>query len=257
MYQYHTSLVWYDPPPNADVLLSAAGTGQYGVNYYGFGMSHGMALVDDSYWDVGATITGSARPLEYALGVTAGTPGWATTSQDENDGKTVLGRVGLAPLPGLRFGVSGAYGPYLVSALNPELPQGHSADDYHQELGMADLELLAGHAEFRAEGAHNVWQTPTVGNLRVSSGYAELKYTLPFGAFLAGRWDVMRFGDIRDSSGVSRPWDSDVTRLETGVGYRFTREAVGKLVYQHTQLDGADPRDRKLSMVAAQVSIAF
>jgi len=257
MYQYHTSLVWYEPPANADVLLSAAGTGQYGVNYYGFGMSRGMALVDDSYWDVGATLTGSARPLEYALGVTSGTPGWATTSQDENDGKTVLGRVGLAPLPGLRFGVSGAYGPYLVSKLNPELPAGHSADDYHQELGMADLELLAGHVEFRAEGAQNVWQTPTVGDLRVSSGYAELKYTLPFGAFLAGRYDLMRFGDIKDSSGVSRPWDSDVDRLETGVGYRFTREAVGKLVYQHTKLDGSDPRDRKLSMVAAQISVAF
>ena len=257
MYQYHTTLVWYEPPPSADALIAGAGSGQYGVNYGFYSMGRGMALIDDSYWDVGATLTGSSRPFEYALGVTAGTPGWGSTSQEENDGKSMLGRVGLAPLPGVRFGVSGAYGPYLVSGLNYELPAGKTADDYHQKLGMVDLELLAGHVEFRAEGAQNLWETPTVGNLRVSSAYAELKYTLPFGAFVAGRWDVMRFGEIRDSLGVEHTWDSDVTRLETGVGYRFTREAVGKLIYQHTKLDGSDPRDRKLSMVAAQISIAF
>src|SRR5262249_8893739 len=102
VYQYHTSLVWYAVPPNADALLASAGRGQYGVNYFGFTMGRGMAVVDDSYWDVGVTVTGSQRPLEYALGVTAGTPGWGSTSQDENSGKTALGRIGLAPLPGLR-----------------------------------------------------------------------------------------------------------------------------------------------------------
>jgi hypothetical protein len=257
MYQYHTTLVWYALPPSADALLATAGSGEYGVNYYGFPMSRGMAVVDDSYWDVGATLNGSQRPLEYALSVTNGTPGWGNTTVDENHGKSVLGRVGLAPLPGVRLGVSGAYGPYLVSALEPDLPAGKSADDYRQKLAMADLELLASHVEFRAEGAHNVWETPTVGDLKVSSGYAELKYTLPFGAFLAGRWDAMYFGKIHDSSGLAHTWDSNVTRLETGVGYRFTREALGKLVYQHTKLDNPDPRDQDLSMLAAQLSIAF
>jgi hypothetical protein len=257
MYQYHTTLVWYAVPPNADALLATAGSGEYGVNYFGSAMSRGMALVDDSYWDMGATMNGSQRPLEYSLSVTTGTPGWGNTTADENHGKSVLGRLGLAALPGVRVGVSGAYGPYLVSALNPDLPPGKSSDDYHQKLAMADLELLANHAELRAEGAYNVWESPTVGNLKVSSAYAELKYTLPFSAFFAGRWDVMRFGDILDSSGAARPWDSNVDRLEGGVGYRFTREAVGKLVYQRTRIDDSDPRDQDLSMVAAQASIAF
>ena len=257
MYQYHTTLVWYALVPSADALLATAGSGEYGVNYYGFQMGRGMALVDDSYWDVGATMNGSQRPLEYSLSVTTGTPGWGNTTVDENHGKSLLGRVGLAPLPGVRVGVSGAYGPYLISALNPDLPSGKSAEDYHQQLAMADLELLANHVEIRAEGAQNVWQTPTVGDLKVSSAYAELKYTLPLGAFVAGRGDVIRFSDILDSSGAAHSWDSNVTRLETGVGYRFSREAVGKLVYQHTKLDGHDPRDQDLSMVAAQISVAF
>ncbi len=257
MYQYHTTLLWYEVVPSADALLATSGSGQYGVNYNGYPEGRGMALVDDSYWDVGVTLVGSARPLEYSLGVMAGTPGWGSTSQDENSGKSVLGRLGVAPLPGVRFGCSGSYGPYLNESLNPELPAGDAADDYHQKLGMTDVELLAGDVEVRAEGARNVWETPTVGDLKVSSGYVELKYSLSFGAFLAGRWDAMRFGEIADSTGARRPWDTNVTRLETGVGYRFDRNAVGKIIVQRTRLERATGVDRELSLVAAQLSVSF
>ena len=241
MYQYHTTLLWYEVVPNADALLAAAGSGQYGVDYFGYAEGRGMAMVDDSYWDVGVTVTGSERPLEYSLGVTAGTPGWGSTSQDDNTGKSVLGRIGLAPSPAVRIGFSGAYGPYLVQSLESQLPAGHSANDYHQRLLMTDLELLAGHFEVRAEGALNTWETPTVGDLDVTSGYVELKYSLPIGAFLAGRWDALQFGEIADSMGVERPWDSNVMRVEAGVGYRFNRDATAKLIYQRTHLDAEDP----------------
>jgi len=259
MYQYHSTLLWYDVVPSADALLATAGSGQYGVNYVGYPEGRGMAIVDDSYWDVGVTITGSARPLEFALGMTAGTPGWGSTTKDENSGKTVLGRLGVAPAPVVRIGVSGAYGPYLDASVGPDLPPGHSVTDYHQKLGMADAELLAGHVEVRAEAARNVWETVTVGNLAVTSGYAELKYSLSFGAFLAGRWDVMRFDKIADSAGAKHPWDSDVTRTEGGVGYRFNRDAVAKLVYQYTlkATDGVPERDRSYALIAAQLSIGF
>jgi hypothetical protein len=259
MYQYHTTLLWYEVVPSADALLAASGSGQYGVDYFGYSEGRGMTLVDDSYWDVGASLVGSARPFEYAFGVTAGTPGWGSTSQDENSGKSLLGRVGLAPIPALRFGVSGAYGPYLVEPLSPLLPPGRVAEDYHQKLVMADLEAVAGHLEARAEGAHNVWETPTVGDLKVRSGYVELKYSLSSGAFLAGRYDAMRFGKIADSTGTRRPWDSNLSRLETGAGYRFSREVVGKVVFQRTHYDVApgpgEPRNR--SLLAAQLSVAF
>jgi hypothetical protein len=69
----------------------------------------------------------------------------------------------------------------------------------------------------------------------------------------------MRFGRIADSSGARRPWDSDLTRLETGIGYRMSRDALAKVVYQRTRFDVSpdptEPRDR--SLVAAQLSIAF
>jgi hypothetical protein len=259
MYQYHTTLLWFEVPPSADALLATAGSGQFGVDYFGYPEGRGMAIVDDSFWDVGVTVTGSQRPLEYALGMTAGTPSWSSTTQDDNAGRTVLGRIGLAALPGVRLGVSGAYGPYLVSGVQPDLPPGHAATDYHQELGMADLELLVNHLELRGEAARNVWETPTVGNLEATTGYVELKYSLAFGGYLAGRWDALRFGKIANSAGVEHPWDSNVTRIETGVGYRFSREAVAKLVYQRTTVEresvpGQDPDH---DLLAAQLSIAF
>jgi hypothetical protein len=257
MYQYHSTLVWYRIPPSADALLAAAGTGQYGVSY-AFG-TRGMTLTDDSFWDVGFTVTGSQRPVEYAAGMVMGTPGWAVTSQDDNSGKSFLGRVGLAPAPGLRAGVSAAYGPYLVDALNPQLPAGKTATDYHQRLGMADLEVLAGHLEVRGEGAWNTWETPTLGDLDVLGGYAEAKYSFSFGGYVAGRFDALRFGKIKDSSGAERPWDADVTRFEAGAGYKFDHGTIAKLVYQHNELDYGRPADsyERSSLVAAQLSISF
>jgi hypothetical protein len=258
MYQYHTSLVFYSVAPNTDVLLAAAGTGQRGVNYFGYTMGRGMPLVDDSYWDVGITLTGSQRPLEYALGVTQGTPGWASTPRDENNGKTVLGRVGFAPVPAVRVGVSGAFGPYL-SGVEARLPAGKGVNDYHQKLAMADAELSLGHIELRGEGARNVWETPAVGDLEVTSGYVELKYLLDFGGYLAGRFDVERFGKVAPSSGADRPWDLDVTRYEIGAGYRFDTHVRAKAVYQGTTRDAGAPgiADQDESLVAAQLSVAF
>ena len=259
MYQYHSTLLWFEVVPSADALLATSGEGQYSVDYFGYAEGRGMTLVDDSYWDVGVTLVGSSRPIEYTLGIGAGTPGWGSTSQEENSGKSVLARIGLAPLPGVRFGLSGAYGPYLVKGLSSALPSGKAVEDYNQKLAMADAELVAGHVEARAEGALNVWETPRVGDQRVSSGYVELKYSLSFGGFLAGRWDAMRFGKIADSTGARRPWDSNLSRLETGLGYRFTRDALAKIVYQRTSYqispDPSEPPAR--SMMAAQFSVTF
>jgi len=250
MYQYHSSLDWYTVYPDADAVLAAAGTGAPFA---------GMPIINDSYWDVGVTLTGSRRPLEYAAGVTAGTPGWGSTGQDENSGKTVLGRIGLAPIPGIRFGVSGAYGPYLIQALAPLMPPGRQVTDFHQKIRMADLELQRGHVELRGEAAFNTWEHPNVGNLNATSYYGELKVALDFGAYLAGRWDALRFGEITDSTGERYPWDWNVTRLEVGGGYRFSREAVGKLVYQRdrTVMDEDAGLFNRASLVAAQLSLAF
>jgi hypothetical protein len=256
IYQYHSTLVWYEVP-TADALLSTSGSGQTGINYWGYTEGRGMAIVDDSYWDVGVTVVGAERPLEYAVGMMSGTPGWGSTAEDENAGKSLVGRVGVTPFPALRFGVSGAYGPYLNASVRTRLPAGKGVDDYHQMLMMADLEVQMGHAELRAEAAQNTWQSPLIGDLKVGGGYVELKYSLPMGAFVAGRWDALRFGRILDSAAESRRWDTNVNRFETGAGYRFDRNIVAKLVYQATTLDYDLAPDHHPGLLAAQVSVAF
>lgn len=259
MYQHHSTLLWYDIPPSADALLATAGAGASGVDYFGYPQGSGMPLIDDSYWDVGITVAGSARPFEFALGGVAGTPSWGSTSRDDNSGKSFLGRLGFAPRPDLRLGLSGSFGPYLLSDLNPALPAGKNVNQYNQKLLMADLEVMVGHLELRAEGARNFFETPTVGELSVNSAYAELKYLLDSGWFLAGRWDTQRYGKIMNSAGEWHPWDWNVARGEGGVGYRITRDAAAKLSYQHTQFETGVPgfNWRNESILAAQLSIGF
>jgi hypothetical protein len=259
MYQHQTTMLWYDLPPNADRLLATAGSGAGGVNFFGYPEGSGMPVVDDSYWDVGATITGSARPFEFALQTTAGAPSWGSTSLDDNSGKSVMGRLGFTPVPDLRFGVSGSIGPYLAANLNPTLPPGKNVNQYDQKLLMADFELLIAHLELRAEGARNFWETPTVGELSVNTAYAELKYLLGSGFYFAGRWDTEQFGKIQSSTGDLRPWDWNVVRGEGGIGYRISRDATFKTAYQYSQFDTGVPGVEKphQSILAAQLSIGF
>ena len=138
------------------------------------------------------------------------------------------------------------------------MPAGHTVNDYNQKLMMADFEWLAGHLELRAEGARNFWETPTVGELEVTGGYAEGKLATPWGTFVAGRYDVMKFGKITNSAGEQEPWDDDITRSEAGIGYRFSRDVTGKLVYQRSRIDHeATDKYRTLELFAAQLSVMF
>lgn len=255
MYQYHTTLVWFMVPSSADKLLASRGTGQTGIGYLG-ASAFGMAVVDDSWWDTGMVANGSSHSIEYSLGLTNGTPGWGNGGEDENRGKTVLGRIGLAPTPWLRFGASGALGPYLIHDLKTPLPAGRTPEDYDQQLVMGDLGLSGGHVELHAEAVANTWQTPTLGDLDVRGGYVEGKVTLAAGLWAAGRYDVMRFGDIADSTGARPPWDYDQDRIEAGLGLRWDRNVFVKGVFQRS-IQHEEDEDYRSDLYALQLTVLF
>jgi hypothetical protein len=260
LYQHHTTLRWDQLPISADALLAKAGSGYRGVNFASAGPAYpGMPVIYEHWWDFGAGITGSARPFEFALGLENGTPSFPDPTRDENGGKAVLGRIGLAPTPGLRFGVSGAYGPYLESEITTALPPGRRPEDYNQVLTMADAEWSGGYLEVRGEGYRNRWQTPTVGDLRVSGFYAEAKVKLPAGFYAAGRYEIMRFGDLADSLGARRSWDTNWDRGEAGIGYRVARDVTAKAVVQWNRAKSPGPGldYRRADIAAAQLSIRF
>jgi hypothetical protein len=260
MYQTQTTLRWDQFPANADVLLAAAGSGYEGVSYAAGARSFpGMPVVYQHWWDFGVGLIGSERPFEFSVGLENGTPSFPDPVRDENASKSLAGRLGLAPTPALRFGVSGAYGGYAVDGQAMPLPAGRRPEDFHQTLLMGDAEWAQGHVVVRGEGFLNAWETPTVGVLRVRGGYAEVKVTLPASFYVAGRYEIQRYSDVRDSTGVARPWDAERDRGEVGVGYRVARGALAKVVHQWNLREANPPsvESERESLVAGQLSIRF
>lgn len=257
MYQYRAGLGWFVPPANMDALLATTDGGAAGVGNPRF--AGGMPVLWEGWWDVGIVALGSARPFEGAFGVITGAPGWATAGEEENSGKSWIGRVGVTPIPALRVGVSGSTGPYLNDFAGAFLPPGKTVNDYDQELVMGDAELQFGHAELRGETFRNVWETPTVGNLRTSGYYVEGKYTLAAGLYAAGRWDILRFSKVVDSGGNPRPWHQDVNRAEVGLGYRLSRAVLAKAVYQRftRRALSSATGDETDGLAAANLTISF
>ena len=167
--------------------------------------------------------------------------------------------MGFSPLTGVIVGVSGSFGPYLPSGLESQLPSGKSVSDYDQVVAMADLSAEYDHLEIHAEGLRNEWQTPTVGGLVVRGGYLEAKYTFQNGIYAALRLESLNFSDLADSRGIIQPWDQDRRRQEFGVGYRVSREATLKAIYQRNVGKGAPAPegDQVDGLFAGQLSLSF
>lgn len=257
MYQYHTGLGWWVTPGSVDQLVAVTDGGDPAL-----GNPHwagGMPVIWESWWDVGLAAIGSKRPFEGMVGVVTGAPGWATSGEEENSGKSWIARLGVTPTPAVRLGVSGSVGPYLNDFSNMFVPPGKTVNDYDQQLVMADAEFQFGHAEIRGEAFRNVWQTPNVGDLRTSGFYAEGKYTLAAGLYAAGRYDQLRFSKVVGSTGGPRPWHRDVDRVETGLGYRLSRAVLAKAVWQRFTERALTPAadDTHADLVSANLTVSF
>ena len=260
MYQYRTDLRTDQVPVRAEDLVANRGLGA-SADYRSAGLTglggyegHSVPVLYEDYWDFGAVVVGSVEPFEFAMGVTNGTAA-DPQATDDNDGKQVLARVGVEPRPWIRAGLSASRGPYLYNDLAEVLPAGRHVTDYNQTLAGGDLELSHGHGVLDAEYLWSRFDSPTLGGLDVRSWYAEGKFTVLPGWYVAARYDRMMFGDVHVSSGALESWDADVWRQEIGIGYKPTRNIVAKLVHQETHI--ATSPARTLPFAALQVSASF
>ncbi|HMI32300.1 MAG TPA: hypothetical protein VK527_11240 [Candidatus Limnocylindrales bacterium] len=260
MYQYHTNVRNDQVPTRGDDIVANQGLG-YRSNYMtpglaGVGYDNGWALpiLYENCWDFGAVVIGTLSPLEFAVGATNGTAG-APLMSDYNDGKQVLARIGFAPTPWLRAGVSGSRGPYLMETLNEDLPPGRTADDYMQKLASADLELSYGHGVLYSEFLRNWFESPFIGDLELSAWYVEGKYTVLPGWYVAARFDRMVFDDVSLSTGGVAAWDADLWKREIGIGFKPSTRLVAKLVHQESRINVSPPIVR--AFAAAQLSVVF
>ena len=253
IYQYRTSLRWDVPALSVDEQVAKAGTGQF-LN----DADHPyLPVVDERWWDVGAVIVGSQRPLEFSLGVVQGSPGWPSPGPDNTPGATTLGRLGLVPMPGVRLGVSGADGTWMPSWYAMVLPPGKDVRDYHETTVMVDAEFMRGPFELRGEGVRRRWETALTGTLDVDGGYAEARWLLPNGAWLAARGEALRYSDVTTSAAVTRAWDDDVDRYEAVAGYRVTESVRVKLAFQRTRRYPFASERLQDDLLASSLSVRF
>ena len=211
-------------------------------------------------WAVGTwapVALGSLRPIEFSAGFVQGAPSWPQNAHDGSPGKTVLGRLGIAPWPAIRAGISAARGPWMPSSFESSMPAGVRVGDLEQRLAIADLELQHGSIETRGEAFFSDWETPFVGRLAVRGAWAEAKVGVAPGAWVAIRGEGRRHGKLSGSGGVRQPWDHDRDSWEGGIGYRATRQAVVKVAWQRNveRIPGDAPRHDDL--YAGTVSLSF
>jgi hypothetical protein len=258
-YQYLTTVRYDAVPANAEELVAQRGRGW--LVSYPVGdpqPAPGLPLVNGERWDAGAEVRIGDEPLSLSLAVTQGTLSHPTV-RDDNDGKQVSGRLAWRPGPALTLGISGATGSFLSRDVTDVLPPGSGADFAQQALGV-DLELARGYWILRGEGVWTRWKLPPLEETRIEApvgafgAYAEVRYKLKPGLYLAGRVEHLGFAEVASELGV-QTWDADVTRIEAGAGYSPVRPLVLKASWQHNWRDGG--RVRENDLVAVQVLLWF
>jgi len=219
----------------------------------------GVPLLYESCWNVQWELMGELGRFEYSIAVTPGSISNPMSSRLV-PGSSVMGRVGVAPIDGLRFGVSAAWGPYLskpVPDSTGALPYADDPSDFTQTVLGMDLEYQRGAWIFSSEAYALRYETPLVDeSLGALGAYAEARYDFLTGWYVAGRLDRLFFDEVTTDplTGAEAPWDRDTHRTEVALGYRLTREVLLKLDWQRTTVPDSDFEQ---NLWAAQISSVF
>jgi len=99
------------------------------------------------------------------------------------------------------------------------------------------------------------FQVPHVDDADTLAYYVESKYKLTRALFAALRWNQQLFADVDDGTGRRVPWDRDVWRIDSALGYRFDRHLQAKLQYSLSRQRGRLQQGEQLA--AAQITLKF
>jgi hypothetical protein len=213
----------------------------------------GLPILYEACWSLVWEVLGTVGPLEYSLGVTPGAMSNPLQAPQEA-GVQVLGRVGIEPTLGLRFGLSGGIGPYLGGPNRDPLVEAESypgePSDYHQRLAGIDGEYSIGRARLHSEAYFSSWEAPLIDeDLNVLGGYVEGAYDVTPRWLGAVRVGAMAFGEIDTPTGARTAWDDDVLRVESALTYRVARELHLRAGWQHTEfLTGGEESEDLLAL---------
>ncbi|HEX2443694.1 MAG TPA: hypothetical protein VHJ77_07080 [Vicinamibacterales bacterium] len=257
-YQYLTSLRADALPGTADDLLRMRARG-WQTNYPlgSATFAPGVPLVTAFRWDTGVEVRAAGHGFEVAGAITSGTLSNPRVV-DDNDGKQLAARVTARPIVGLVLGASVARGEFVDD--DAVVAAGGSAEDsYAQRAFGADAEYSRGYGIVRAEFVWTQWRIPSFAAPRIDAplgawgGLIEGRYRVLPRLYVAARVDWLDFsllhGTIFGNEAV--PWDAPLTRFETGGGWYFRRNLVGRVTWQKNWRDAG--RLREKSFVAGQL----
>jgi hypothetical protein len=241
-YQYLTSLRSDAIPATADDVLRMRGRGWRSSFPVGSqAPAPGVPLISGFQWDTGVQVSWKNGPLELAGAVTTGTLSNPHV-RDDNGGKQLSGRVAVTPAVGLIIGASAARGAWLARTVAPDSAPA-------QEAFGADVEYSRDHWIIRSEIVWSRWAFPTAlapsgaRSLEALGTWVEGRYRVTPRIFLAARGDHLGFSELRGTI-LALPWDSPVTRVESGFGYYLQRNLVFRATAQQNWRDGGRVKHR-------------
>ncbi len=229
----------------------------------------GVRLLDQGLYDLGVKLYGTAGIFEYAVALTNGmiseTGVYSAQGLNANRGMGKIIRLAVTPMTGLTIGVSYATGAFMDDQSNDSGSAFYKEDptEYPQHIVMGDVDFSYGYFALYAQAAYNRWQLGRTGDyesarwrlnedLTAFAYSVEARYAVTPRISIAARAGELLFNSISDFvptfSGpvyYTGTWDHNTFRLETGIGYHLSREALLKLVYEWNRTYGmpVDPED--------------
>jgi hypothetical protein len=209
----------------------------------------------------GASLFGTVEKFGYAVEVKNSSLSSRPESWDGSDidwqNPTVSGRLGFRPNAAWNLGASFSRGTYLrpEAEASPNFPAGKQLDDFTQTTIAQDVSYAWHHWQIFGEVFFSRFEVPNVDDADTVAYYIETKYKITPQLFAAVRWNQQLFEDVRDSTGGETAWDRDVWRVDTALGYRFSRHLQGKVQYSYSHQKG--PLQQGEQLVAAQLTLKF
>ena len=218
-----------------------------------------LPLVWGPNYASGASVFGRVERLDYAVelknaSISSRPEAWDATDLGWEH-PTVSGRLGFRPDASWNFGVSGSHGAYLLPAAGGTLPAGTDRGDFPQTTLAADASWAWRHWQVWAELIASRFDVPRVGDADTLSYFIEAKYKFTPSLFGAVRWNQQFYGTVPDGAGGEAAWDRDLWRVDTALGWRFTRHAQAKLQYSYTHQRGNLQQGEQF--VATQFTLRF
>jgi hypothetical protein len=211
----------------------------------------------------GAAVFGRVGRLDYAAEVKNAALSmrpayWNPLERDWSD-PTASARLGWRPAVPWTLGVSFSSGPYLADEARRNLPPGRGIGDFRQTVVAGDATFAWRHLAVWAEFFACRFDVPIRRgpdeNADTAAWYAEARYKITPAWFAALRWNQQVFGDVPDGHGGRHPWDRDVWRADTAVGWRLGRHVQAKVQYAFARQAGELQQGQQL--VAMQLTLRF